>query len=62
MNKEIEKEQKKLAEHLKKLPIEEREKQGLGLMCWLQGYEVGYQSAKQSEQRDKDDGEAVPCS
>ena len=56
MNKEIENEQKKLAEHFKKLPIEEREKQGLGLMCWLQGYEVGYQSAKQNEQRDKHDG------
>ena len=49
MNKEIENEQNQIADHFKSLPIEEREKQGFALMCWLQGYEAGYQSAKQSE-------------
>ena len=53
MDKAIESEQIKLAEHFKKLPIEEKAKQGLALMCWLQGYETGYQSAKQEELKDK---------
>ena len=50
MDKAIENEQMKLAEHMKNLSVEEREKQGFALMCWLQGYEAGYQSVKQSEQ------------
>ena len=53
MNKEIEQEQIKLAEHFRKLSIEERQKQGLALMCWLQGYETGYQSATQEEYKEK---------
>lgn len=53
MNTEIEKEQIKLAKHFSGLPIEEKQKQGLALMCWLQGYETGYQSAKQ-EERDEE--------
>ena len=55
MNKDIEIEQKKLAEHMKGLSNEERQKQGVALMCWLQGYEVGYQSAKQIEKSENDD-------
>ena len=53
MNKEIELEQKKLADHFKGLPIEEKKKQAFALMCWLQGYESGYQSGKQEEQSDE---------
>lgn len=53
MNEAIKNEQDKLAQHLKKLSAEEREKQGFGLMCWLQGYEVGYQSgaSKKKDER-----------
>ena len=53
MDNEIRKEQMKLAEHFKGLPMDEKQKQGFALMCWLQGYEAGYQSAKQEEQKPK---------
>lgn len=49
MNDSIKKEQKKLAEHMKNLSAKERQKQGFAMMCWLQGYETGYESAKQQE-------------
>ena len=53
MDEAIRNEQEKLANHLKGLSAEEREKQGFALMCYIQGYEAGYQSAKQSETREK---------
>lgn len=53
MDEEIKKEQEKLAEHLKKLPREELERQGMGIMCWLQGYEVGFQSASNKKEDKK---------
>ena len=53
MDKSIEKEQIKLAEHFSKLSFEERQKQGFALMCWMQGYEAGYQTAKQEEPKEK---------
>ena len=53
MDKNIAKEQKKLAEHLKNLSADERQRQGFGMMCWLQGYEVGYQSAKSREKSEE---------
>ncbi len=53
MDEAIKKEQEKLANHMKKLSSEERQKQGFGLMCWLQGYEVGYQSAQNEKETKK---------
>ena len=55
MDNEIKNEQLKLANHFSKLTIDEKEKQGLALMCWLQGYEAGFQSAKQEELKKADD-------
>ena len=49
MNEMIKEEQKKLASHLDGLSGEERKKQGFALMCYLQGYEAGYQSALQND-------------
>ena len=49
MDKAIENEQIKLAEHFGKLPIEEKQKQGLALMCWLQGYETGFPTRRSSD-------------
>lgn len=48
MDDAIRNEQQKLADHLKSLPREELEKQGMGIMCWLQGYQVGYNSASKN--------------
>jgi len=45
----IREEQIKLANHFKGLSADERQKQGFALMCYLQGYEAGYQSAMQNE-------------
>ena len=50
MNDAIKKEQKKLAEHMKCLSVEERKRQGYALMCWLQGFEAGIESAKQKQE------------
>ena len=54
MNETIKLEQQKLAQHMSNLSIEEREKQGFALMCYLQGYEAGYQSAIQNEKKRAD--------
>lgn len=55
MEEAIKNEQKKLADHFKGLnSMEARERQGFALMCYLQGYEAGYQSAirqKENEQK-----------
>ena len=53
MDKEIELEQKKLADHLRTISPDEREKQAYGLLCWLQGHEAGYQAGilSKDEQR-----------
>ena len=44
MSEEIRKQQEKLANHLKSLKADEREKQAYGMMCWMQGHEAGYQA------------------
>lgn len=44
MNEEIRTEQERLANHLKSLKVDEREKQAYGMLCWLQGHEAGYQA------------------
>ena len=46
MSEEIKQEQEKLANHLKNLSAEARQKQGLALMSYLQGFEIGYQTAQ----------------
>ena len=48
MSDEIRAEQEKVVEHFKSLPQDEKQKQAFALMAWLQGYEVGYQSAMES--------------
>ena len=57
VDKGIEKEQQKLADHFKRLPIAEKQMQTIALMSWLQGYETGYQSAKEG---DVNDGKTIP--
>ena len=47
MDEAIKKEQEKLAENLKNMSAEDMEKKGFALLCWLKGYEVGYESAKE---------------
>lgn len=51
MNEAIKNEQKKLADNLKNSTPEQIEKKGFALLCWLKGYECGYESAK--EKRNK---------
>jgi len=46
MDEKIKAEQEKLANHMKKLSTEERQKQGLAMLAYLQGYETGYQTAQ----------------
>ena len=51
MNENIKIEEEKLA---KRLSGDEREKKGFALLCYLQGFEAGYQSAiKHNEKEDK---------
>lgn len=52
MDEKIKEEQEKLANHMKKLSTDEREKQGLAMLAYLQGYEIGYQTA-QLDKKDK---------
>ena len=52
MDDEIKNEQMKLAKHLRNLSPETRQTQGLLLMAYLQGFEIGYQTAK-SEKEDR---------
>ena len=49
MDKAIEKEQKKLAEKLKSLSVEEQEKKTYGLLCWLQGHEAGFEAGVKAQ-------------
>ena len=49
MDESIKSEQEKLANYLNGLSAEEMEKRDFGVMCWLQGYEVGYQSAMEKK-------------
>ena len=53
MDKEIEKEELKLANHLRNLSPEARQTQGLLLMSYLQGFEIGYQTAKAEKDEKK---------
>ena len=53
MNEAIRNEQKKFADQLKNLSQEDFEKKSLMLACWLQGYQIGYQSAIQNRNDDK---------
>jgi len=50
MDNSIKKEQKKLADNLKNSSKEQIEKKGFALLCWLKGYEVGYESAKEKRE------------
>lgn len=51
MNEAIEKEQKKLADNLKNSTEEQFEKKGFALLCWLKGYECGFESAKEKRKQ-----------
>ena len=53
MDKAVEQEQKKLAEHLRSVSADEREKQAYGLLCWLQGHEAGYQAGLTAKEEEK---------
>lgn len=46
MNEAIKQEQEKFADNFKNISAEKVEEKSLALLCWLQGYEAGYQSAK----------------
>ena len=46
MDESIKKEQKKLADNLANSTAKEIEKKGFALLCWLQGYQTGYESCK----------------
>ena len=54
MNEEIKAEQKELAEQLSNLSDDVFEKKSMALLSYLQGFEVGYQSAMK-ERENKDD-------
>ena len=53
MDKALENEQKKLADHLRTISPDEREKQTYGLLCWLQGHEAGYQAGLIAKEEQK---------
>lgn len=53
MDESIKKEQEKLANHLKNLSPEARQKEGMAIMCYMQGYEVGYQTAMEEKCKKK---------
>lgn len=53
MDEKINAEEEKLANHMKKLSTEEREKQGLVMLAYLQGYEAGYQASKLESSKKK---------
>lgn len=49
MDKAIQNEQQKLAQVLKDLTPEERDKKVYGMMCWIQGHEAGWEAGVRAQ-------------